>query len=262
MLKVRRSALYTLWFRHYSRAQLRKHFDKVRVIGVRALQTMRLDIPIIFYCNHAYWWDGFWTQLCTEAYFKQNLYIIIEYKQLVRYQFFTRLGAFSIVRENPREALETINYAVEKLTEPSEKQNALWIFPQGIIEHVDKRPIVFFNGAAKIAERVLEKLPAVYVCSMVSRIDYIEEQKPELFLSFKPPMCLTKENFVSAKALTASMQCQTEAHLDELKSVIVKREFEHAEILVEGAPSINRRWDRFRAYFFGAKKKLVDTKEG
>lgn len=246
MLKVRRSALYAFWFRHYSRAQFRKHFDKVRTFGAASLQTMALETPVIFFCNHAYWWDGFWTQLCTEAYFKQNLYIIIEYKQLARYQFFTRLGAFSIVRENPREALQTIAYAVEKLAEPSRKQNALWIFPQGVIEHVDKRPIVFFNGAAKIVERVLEKKPAIYVCSMVSRIDYIEEQKPELFLSFKPPTRITKENFAGAKSLTTAMQCETEAHLDELKARILTRDFRGSHVLVEGAMSVNRRWDLFK----------------
>ncbi len=246
MLKVRRSPLYTAWFSWYSRRQFQKFFDAVRVFGTASLKPMDSSIPIVFYCNHAYWWDGFWTQLCTETYFNQNLYIIIEYKQLVRYQFFTRLGAFSLVRENPREAMETINYAVEKLTEPSSRQNALWIFPQGVIEHVDKRPIVFFNGAAKIVERVLEKLPAVYVCSMVSRIDYIEEQKPNLFLSFKPPMRVTQESFVGAKSLTATMQHETEAHLDELKQRVLTRDFSRSEILVEGAPSINRRWDRFK----------------
>jgi hypothetical protein len=57
------------------------------------------------------------------------------------------------------------------------------------------------------------------------------------------------------------MQCQTEAHLDELKRLIVERDFKHAEILVEGAPSINRRWDAFRAYF-SSKQKSVSTKEG
>ncbi|MFN3386152.1 MAG: lysophospholipid acyltransferase family protein [Candidatus Thermochlorobacter sp.] len=246
MLKVRRSALYTFWFHYYSRAQFRKYFDKVRTFGTESLQHMELETPIIFFCNHAYWWDGFWTQLCTEAYFKQNLYIIIEYKQLVRYQFFTRLGAFSIVRENPRQAMQTITYAVEKLTEPSDKQNALWIFPQGIIEHVDKRPIVFFNGASKIVERVLDKLPAIYVCSMVSRIDYLEEQKPELFLSFKPPTRIVRETFAGAKSLTAAMQSETEAHLDELKARILARNFSNSKILLEGAMSINRRWDRFR----------------
>lgn len=246
MLKVRRSALYTLWFRYYSRAQFRKYFDKVRTVGTSALQTMNLATPIIFYCNHAYWWDGFWTQLCTEAYFKQNLYIIIEYKQLVRYQFFTRLGAFSIVRDNPRQAIESIHYAVERLLEPSEKQNALWIFPQGVIEHIDKRPLRFYTGTAKIVEKIVMQNRRVYLASVVSRIDYIEEQKPELFLSFQAPELIGKENFSGVKELTARMQAKTEAHLDWLHEQVMNRQFEGFHTLLEGKRSINRRWDRFR----------------
>ncbi|MCS7212180.1 MAG: lysophospholipid acyltransferase family protein [Chloroherpetonaceae bacterium] len=257
MLKVRRSALYTLWFRYYSRAQLRKYFDKVRTKGTEALQTMNLSIPIIFYCNHAYWWDGFWTQLCTEAYFKQNLYIIIEHKQLVRYQFFTRLGAFSIVRENPRQAIESINYAVEKLLEPSPKQNALWIFPQGIIEHVDKRPLRFFTGTAKIVEKIVTQSRSVYLASVVSRIEYLEEQKPELFLSFQPPDLISRENFPSVKMLTLKMQEKTEQHLDWLREQVLNRQFEGFHTLLEGKLSINRRWDRFREQL-GLQRTLSD----
>jgi len=249
MLTVRRSALYTAWFRWYSRRAFKKYFDKVRVRGARDLATMNLQTPIIFYLNHSYWWDGFWSQLLTETYFNQNLYIIIEYKQLVRYQFFTRLGAFSIVRENPREAIKTIQYATEKLTEPSHRQNALWIFPQGMIEHVDKRPIKFFSGTAKIAEQVLERTPSLYLCSAVTRIDYLEEQKPELFISFHTPRLLTKDTFPNPKLLTKEMQDETESHLDDLKHLILSREFESFETLIEGTRSVNRWFDSLKATF-------------
>ncbi|MCS6990036.1 MAG: lysophospholipid acyltransferase family protein [Chloroherpetonaceae bacterium] len=249
MLTVRRSALYEAWFRWYARRAFEKHFDKVRVRGARALASMDLKTPIIFYLNHSYWWDGFWSQLLSETYFKQNLYIVIEYKQLVRYRFFTRLGAFSIERENPREAMRSLDYAAEKLAEPSEKQNALWIFPQGVIEHVDKRPLKFFSGAAKIAEKVLRRAPAIYLCSAVTRIDHIEEQKPELFISFREPRRLTKETFPNPKSLTSEMERETETHLDELKSLVMAREFGSFETIVEGAPSVNRWFDELRAKF-------------
>ncbi len=249
MLTVRRSSLYTAWFRWYSRRAFRRHFDKVRVKGARNLASMNLQTPVVFYLNHAYWWDGFWSQLLTETYFHQNLYIIIEYKQLVRYQFFTRLGAFSIVRENPREAIKTIQYATEKLTEPSPKQNALWIFPQGVIEHIDKRPIKFFSGTAKIAEQVLERLPSVYLCSAVTRIDYVEEQKPELFISFHMPRLLTKETFPNPKLLTKEMESETESHLDALKAHIVNRDFNGFETILEGTRSVNRWFDSLKATF-------------
>lgn len=246
MLKVRRSKIYTLWFRYYSRAQFRKFFSSVRSFGSDLFEEMDRAIPIIFYINHAYWWDGFWSQLCTEAYFNQNLYIIIEYKQLVRYQFFTRLGAFSIVRENPREAIKTINYAVECLSTTSEKQNALWIFPQGEIRHIDERPLGFFGGTAKIVEGLLKQNTPVYLSSMVTRVDYLDEQKPDMFLSFKAPELVTPENFTSVKELTRQMEKITENHLEELTLKIMRREFNEAKTLVEGELSVNRKLDQFK----------------
>ncbi len=247
MLRVRRSKLYTFWFRHYSRAQFRKFFSSVRTFGSENFDRMDISIPIIFYINHAYWWDGFWSQLCTEAYFHQNLFIIIEYKQLVRYQFFTRLGAFSIVRENPREAIKTINYAVELLSTPSEKQNALWIFPQGEIKHIDARPLGFFGGSAKIVEGLLKKNTPVYICSMVTRADYLDEQKPDMFLSFQAPELIAPENFTSIKELTNDMERKTETHLDELTQKIMTRNFQGAKTLVDGELSVNRKMDRFKS---------------
>jgi chlorobactene lauroyltransferase len=246
MLKVRRSAIYTSFFSSYSQRQFQKHFTAVRTLGLEPLEKMELTTPIIFYINHAYWWDGFWSQLLTERYFKQNLYIIIEYKQLVLYPFFTRLGAFSIVRENPREAIESIHYAVEKLAEHSDKQNALWVFPQGAIEPIDKRPLKFYSGAAKIAKQLLDKVPQIYLCSVATRIEYQNEQKPELFISFKKLELLTSQTFTDVKTLTSEMQSQTEIHLDELKSLIMEKDLSKFELFIEGKLSVNRRWDKFK----------------
>ena len=226
MLKVRRSKLYTLWFGWYSRRQFRRYFNSLRVFMPAGVREMDRRTPVIFYANHAYWWDGFWSQLCTEEFFFQNLHIIIEYQQLRKHPFFTRIGAFSIDRSHPRSALGTIRYAVELLLAESARQNALWIFPQGKIEAVDQRPLFFFKGTASIVSRVLEQTSGIYLVSVVSRIEYLEEQKPELFLSFREPLLVLKDSVTSQEALTATMQRETESHLDELKEKMVRFEDE------------------------------------
>jgi len=249
MLKVRRSRAYTRWFGWYSRRQFRRHFHSLRVQMPPELPEMELDTPVIFYGNHAYWWDGFWSQLCTELYFRQNLYIIIEYAQLKKHQFFTRLGAFSIDHGNARSAIGTLDYAAERLLSPSARQNALWIFPQGKIEHVDKRPLLFFRGTAGIAQRVFKKRESIYLVSVVSRIEYLEEQKPELFLSFGSPELLKKSDWNGLDALTALMQAATESHLDKVKQAVVERRLDGFEVVVRGSESINRRVEAFRGLF-------------
>jgi chlorobactene lauroyltransferase len=248
MLKVRRNRLYTLWFGWYSRRQFRRYFNSVRVFMQAGVQEMDQGTPVVFYANHAYWWDGFWSQLCTEKFFRQNLHIIIEFQQLLKHRFFTRIGAFSLDRSHPRSAIMTIQYAAELLTAESERQNALWIFPQGKIEPVDKRPLFFFKGTASIVSRVLEKIPRIYLVSVVSRIEYLEEQKPELFLSLREPLLITPTEFLGPYALTAYMQRMTETHLDELKEKIINRTFDEAQLIVMGTPSINRRVESFRHF--------------
>jgi chlorobactene lauroyltransferase len=222
------------------------------------VQEMDLGTPVVFYANHAYWWDGFWSQLCTEEFFHQNLHIIIEFQQLQKHRFFTRIGAFSLDRSHPRSAIATIHYAAELLTTASERQNALWIFPQGQIEPVDKRPLFFFKGTASIVSHVLETVPSIYLVSVVSRIEYLDEQKPELFLSFREPLLVTPTEFSSPDALTAYMQRMTETHLDELKEKIINRMFDGAQVVVKGVPSINRRVEAIRG-FLHLDKERVET---
>ena len=253
MLTVRRSRAYTWWFRWYSRRQFRRHFHAVRVSIPSETLDMQLRYPVIFYCNHAYWWDGFWSQLCTEKFFRQNLYIIIEYRQLVKYRFFTRLGAFSIDPSRPRSAARTLDYAVERLAEKSHNQNALWVFPQGMIEHVDKQPIRFFNGTSSIVSRVLLETKGIYLVSVVSRIEYLEDQRPDLFLSFKVPELVREAGYSGRKRLTGHMQDTTIDHLSFLKERIIAREIDDFQLLVKGAESINTKVDRLVG-FVGLKR--------
>ncbi len=245
MLKVRRSKLYTLWFGWYSRRQFRRFFNSVRVVMQSGVREMDLGTPVIFYANHAYWWDGFWSQLCTEEFFHQRLHIIIEFQQLQKHRFFTRIGAFSLDQSRPRSLPATLNYAAELLSDHHERQNALWIFPQGKIENVDKRPLVFYRGTASIVSRLLEKVPGVYLVSVVSRIEYLEEQKPELFLSFREPHLVSGENFPGADNLTAYMREMTENHLDELDEKIRNRRLGDTMTIIRGRASVNRKSEAF-----------------
>jgi chlorobactene lauroyltransferase len=252
VLKVNRNPLYEFWFSWYSARLFRRHFDKVRLFGLTAVMQTDKAVPIIFYCNHAAWWDGFWTHLITEKFFHQQLFLMMEDKQLRRYSFFTKLGAFSVNRTNPREGLESIAYAAQMLSQKSEKQNALWIFPQGVIEANDKRPIVFFNGTSHIVKKTLAQTGRVYIASCCTRYEFTNEQKPDLFISFNPPELVTQ--IPSTDALTSAMQTATEQHLDVLRSRVIARDFTGAVPLIEGRPSVNRLYDAVYYFLKGEKK--------
>ncbi len=247
MLTVRRSKIYTTWFGWYSRRQFRKYFHAVRAFVDPRTLAMDRRWPVIFFCNHAYWWDGFWSQLCTEEFFRQNLYIIIDYQQLAKHRFFTRLGAFSIDRDQPRSAVRTLDYAAKCLVQESSRQNALWVFPQGMIEHVDKQPVHFFHGTSSIISRVLRQTGGIYLVSVVSRIEYLSEQRPDLFLSFRAPEHLDHAGFPGPKNLTNRMRDATAEHLSSLKKKILSRDTGDFAVLVRGRRSINRKVERWKS---------------
>ena len=255
MLTVRRSRVYTSWFSWYSRRQFRKFFHAVRVSVPPETLAMERRFPVIFYCNHAYWWDGFWSQLCNEEFFGQNLFIIIEYQQLVRHRFFTRLGAFSLDRSRPRSIIDTIDYSVDSLSAGSPRQNALWVFPQGKIEHVDTSPLRFFNGTATIVSRTLERTAGIYLVSVVSRIEYLGEQRPELFLFFGSPEFVDSSGTGERSALTCKMEGETLERVVLLKKKILGGETGDFRQLVRGRSSVNTRVERFRARFGSAYPK-------
>ena len=103
---------------------------------------------------------------------------MMEEKQLKDLKLFRRLGAFSIVRENPSEAMQSINYAVKILSSGMNK--ILLIFPQGEILHNDKRPIKFFNGLSFLLGK-LSKCDLV-PCSI--RFEFRNNFKPEIYVRF------------------------------------------------------------------------------
>ena len=93
----------------------------------------------------------------------------------------------------------------------------------------------------------------IYLVSVVSRIEYLDEQKPELCLSFREPRLLSSAEYTGVDDLTAYMQSVTEAHLDDLTGRIRNRAFDDALTVVRGNASINKRVEAFMR-FFGLEK--------
>jgi 1-acyl-sn-glycerol-3-phosphate acyltransferase len=141
MLEAKKNFLFEKIFVSYNRFLLKRRFCSIKISGLEYLENRNPDLPMIIYANHSSWWDGL-VIFEVLSKFKFENYVMMEEKQLRKLRFFRLLGAFSVVRENPREAIKSINYAVKML---SEKTNCtLLIFPQGEILPSDVRPMRFF----------------------------------------------------------------------------------------------------------------------
>ncbi len=205
MLEAKKSKWFQKIFSAYNRNLLRRRFNAFKVSGIDNLQ----NLPIVVYANHSSWWDGLVAfQLCREA--NADIYAMMEEKQVLQYPFHRKIGAFSVVRENPRDAVKAINYAAGLLKE----KRLVWIFPQGEILPNDVRPIDFFNGVS----RIVEKSEQCFTAPIAIRYEFAGEWKPEVLVKIGEPKIISKP--FNAKGLTKQFAENLTQTLDELKSDI------------------------------------------
>lgn len=211
MLKANKSKWFESLFAVYNTNLLKRRFNSFRVSKTVELNN---QVPQIIYVNHSSWWDGL---VAFEISKKVNAdsFIMMEEKQLKKLFLFRLLGAFSVVRENPRQASESLDYAAKLLIE--NPRRTLWIFPQGKILPNDSRPLNFYRGLA----RVVEKVGVCRVIPCAIRYEFLGHFKPDIFVKLGEPdihECLQKSN---SKSLTARFESKLIDTLDTLKKDIV-----------------------------------------
>jgi len=214
MLEAKKSAWFEKVFQIYNRNLLKRRFHSFRVLGLD--NFVKVNSRII-YANHSSWWDGLVAFEISKA-LKADCFIMMEEKQLRNLFLFRKLGAFSVVRENPRQAVKSLNYAVNLLKEKPFR--TLWIFPQGEILPNDLRPLHFYNGLARIIEKVGDCL----VNPLAIRYEFLNEYKPEIFVKIGKSENFNNIDF-NSKKLTRNFESRISKTLDELKNDVVSRNF-------------------------------------
>ncbi|REJ78376.1 MAG: acyl-phosphate glycerol 3-phosphate acyltransferase [Acidobacteria bacterium] len=214
MLTAAKSRWFENLFALYNSNLLRRRFHSFRIKGLPGLTEPDRSKPLILYANHTSWWDGLAAfQISRAAHL--DAYLMMEERQLRRYFLFRKLGAFSVVRENPREAYRTLEYAADLLYE--DPGRCLWIFPQGKITPAGKRPLGFYKGIGKLVEIAGD----CRVAPVVFRYEFEGEYKPSIYAAVAE--C---EVFVSGREVTVdAFEKEMEDLLLSLGNDIVSREF-------------------------------------
>ncbi len=214
MLEANKNRLFEAIFDVYNRNLLKRRFNSLSVSGLDFLINKPLNIPLIIYCNHSSWWDGL---IAYQISRKANLdsFIMMEEKQLKKLFLFRKLGAFSIVREKPRQAMKSLIYSSKLLIENPNR--TLWIFPQGEILPNDLRPITFYNGVSKIVEKVKN----CSVTSLSIRYDFLGDFKPQIFAKIHQLKSVNVHQNFNTKKLTKMFAAEISDSLDELKNDII-----------------------------------------
>jgi len=214
MLEAKKSRWFERIFQIYNRNLLKRRFHSFRVLGLENFVKVKSSI---IYVNHSSWWDGLVAFEISKA-LRADSFIMMEEKHLRNLFLFRKLGAFSVVRENPRQAVKSLDYAANLLKE--KPYRTLWIFPQGEIVPNDLRPLHFYNGLARIIERVED-------CSgipLAIRYEFLKEYKPEIFVKIGKSENFSNTDF-NSKNLTINFEGRISKTLDELKADVVSSNF-------------------------------------
>ena len=214
MLEANKSLWFEKIFAIYNRNLLKRRFHSLQISGLNFLKNKDAKFPLIIYANHSSWWDGLVFLEILQRFNFEN-YVMMEEKQLRKLFLFRKLGAFSVIRENPRDAVKSINYAANLLKENSNRM--LLIFPQAEILPNDVRPLRFYNGLA----RIVGKAEKSYTFPTALRYEFLGNYKPEIYVKISEPQSVESNNNFNPKSLTENFEERLTDTLDDLKQDIV-----------------------------------------
>lgn len=216
MLRANKSKLSEYFFAIYNKNLLKRKFQSFNISGLEKLNLPKNPIPFLIYANHSSWWDGL-IAFYISSLMKMDSFIMMEEKQLKNLQFFRKLGAFSVVRENSREALKSLKYASDILIE--DPRRTLWIFPQGEILPNDIRPLKLYSGLAHIVRNVKNCL----VIPTAIRLEFLQNFKPDIFVKIGNPIVFDTNEIFDKKKLINLFTENLLITIDELKLDILNQ---------------------------------------
>lgn len=170
--------------------------------------------------NHFSWWDGFFIDYTLKQFSTRKIFILMLEKQLKRYWFFQKVGAFSINPQNPKSITKTFEYILEIISEP---KNVLIFYPQGEIETYDKRPLKVKEGLKSILNMNIKD---VNILPLAFKIKYGNTKKPDLLVRFGEllPSTNLKDNFNHfVESFNTNVELLDKISSDNIKANLFKR---------------------------------------
>jgi 1-acyl-sn-glycerol-3-phosphate acyltransferase len=227
------------------RSSLWRSFHSVKFLAAAPLVAppSQLDAPVIFYANHNSWWDGYLAHLINQQVYGLDGYLMMDVRQLQRYSFFSWAGCFSVDQQDARSAVRSLDYITNELK--AKPGRSLWIFPQGRILPQAQRPLDFHSGLAHLIKR----LGTCYVYPVATRLEFLAEQYPDIFIEVGPAQRFEAVAQVDPKALTLELEQALTNLLDSLNTKISQQELTDFITLVAGKSSTNTSFDRLLKSF-------------
>jgi 1-acyl-sn-glycerol-3-phosphate acyltransferase len=160
-------------FHLYIFRELKKHFQAFYMIN--EFPEIPEDQSLLITPNHFTWWDGFFIDYLCTRFLKRQIYLMMLEEQLKRYWYFKLFGAYSIDPGNEPSVIETLDYTINTLMDP---MNFIVMYPQGVLEPYDKRPIVIKQGGLHYV--ITHSSRSFLILPIGFKINFFNEKFPEL----------------------------------------------------------------------------------
>jgi 1-acyl-sn-glycerol-3-phosphate acyltransferase len=225
VIRARKGGLSTWAVEAYLRTKMRSAFRGLWLRGVLPPG----DAGLLVYANHASFWDGFVLHALAQA-AGWDAYCLMEEKNLRRYRFLTRLGAFSVCPGEVASTLAAFRYAKGLLKEKA----AVVLFPEGEIRPFGELPLRLEGGL-----EVLARVSQAACLPVAIRYAFFEDEKPDILL----------EVGVAHPAVSlAAFGERLGAGVESLHDV---RRLDGFQRLWAGRAGVAQRWDRVRGLLGG-----------
>ncbi len=220
----------------YFRRSVSRAFSVCRIAGEHNLDVGRSQcVPTIFACTHASWWDAALTIVLSLGEYHLDADGMMEYRQLTKYRFFSRIGMFSVVREDARSAMASLSYAADRLRNTDRH---LWMFPQGTLVHQDL-PVVAEPGIGILAR----KLEAVRIIPVAMRYELLRRQHPECWVRIAEPLSYTAEGASTVRSIVDDVSHAMNAAAAVLRADAHAERTDGYRVFVSGRRSMDATFD-------------------
>ncbi len=243
MIKAKHQKWAEFIFRLYIFRLLSKNFASVQLLGEEPVISP--EKPLLILPNHSTWWDGFFVYLLNKKIFQRDLYLMMLEEQLIKYPFFSKVGAYSIQQGKPKKVIESLQYTLNLFQQKNQPPPLVCIFPQGELKPWGERPLGFESGLDWLLKHASSE---IQVLPLAIRVELLEKQKPEVFFKF--------ESVFSSKSITQPASEFLERRMTEILDNLMQEIYAKntGKSLLEGGLSINSRWDKFKSIIKNTKK--------
>ena len=197
-------------FKWYVKRIVRRNFDDI-IFNEISLDPSK---PILLIANHFSFWDSLILFCVNERLFKKKAYVMV-LEETMRKDRFLKYGRAFSVGKNPKDIIESLNYATRLLNEPG---NVVLMFPQGKLYPNFVEYVHFEKGVLNIIQKTNPEVQLVFAATFVQ---YFKHKKPTATVYLKQEMVNYADKTINdlqrayQQHYTASKLLQTEIDIEQ-----------------------------------------------